>query len=414
MKALELAHLAHAASSKMALTTPEDRKRFIYAFADGIDSKRGEILAANERDAADARSAGLSSALVDRLVLNSARLDSMIQAARQVAELPDILGEVLRDYSHSNGLIIKSRRVPIGVVLMIYESRPNVSSDAASLGIKSGNAVILRGGKEARRSNMAIISAMNGAARAEGIPEQAVLFVENQERDYLSHLLSAEQYIDLVIPRGGEGLIRAVSEQSRIPVIKHYKGVCHIYVDKSADFTKALDIIENAKCQRPGVCNAAETLLVDRDIAAAFLPQAAERLLARGVELRADKAAIEHIPRAKPASEDDWNAEYLDLILAVKVVDGAKSAIEHINTYGSKHSDAIVAQDMETQQLFMTAVDSAAVYSNASTRFTDGSEFGLGAEIGISTDKFHARGPMGIEGLTTYKYYVYGSGQIRS
>lgn len=413
ISARELAERAKAAQRKLALLSSEKRSELVTRIGEAIRSERRQILEANFRDTKAAEAAGLSEALLDRLRLDDERIDSMADGLAAVSELPDPLGEVLREYDHPQGMRIESVRVPIGVVLMIYEARPNVSADAAGLCLKSGNAVILRGGKEARLSNLAIVQAMSSAALRIGAPPHCMQFVENQERSYLNELLRLSGIIDLVIPRGGEGLIRAVAEHSRIPVIKHYKGVCHVYVDRSADLERASAIVENAKCQRPGVCNAMETLLVDREIADAFLPKICERLRGAGVELRGDTAARRIVPEMHEAGEDDWSAEYLDLILSIRIVDDCAAAIEHINKYGSGHSDAIVAEDDSAAGRFLAAVDSAAVYHNASTRFTDGAEFGLGAEIGISTDKLHARGPMGIEGLTSYKYVVRGSGQIR-
>jgi glutamate-5-semialdehyde dehydrogenase len=305
------------------------------------------------------------------------------------------------------------RRVPIGVIAIIYESRPNVTADTACLCLKTSNAVILRGGREAARSNAAIADAMIEGGVKRGMPEHSVQLVRTADREAVRELVRLEGRVDLVIPRGGEALIRAVTEAALVPVIKHYKGVCHVYVDESADQEMALRIVENAKCQRPATCNAMEKLLVHEKIAGVFLPRVAARLFDRGVELRGDEASCRVVPQMKPATEEDWHAEYLDLILAVRVVPSVSAAVEHINRYGSRHSDAIVAASEEAQKVFADGVDSAAVYLNASTRFTDGGEFGMGAEIGISTDKLHARGPMGLEELTTYKYVVYGNGQLR-
>jgi glutamate-5-semialdehyde dehydrogenase len=310
--------------------------------------------------------------------------------------------------------VIQKVRVPIGVVAIVYESRPNVTADAAALCFKTSNAVILRGGSEAQHSNRAITEALVAGGRRRGLPEHAIQLVATTDREAVRELVRLDGLVDVVIPRGGEGLIRAVAEMSLVPVIKHYKGVCHVYVDASADLEMAVRVCENAKCQRPATCNAMEKLLVHEAVAPAFLPRVAAVLQARGVELRGDAASRAIVPSIKPAAESDWTEEYLDLVLAVKVVPGVREAIEHVNRYGSRHSDAIVAADEKAQRAFTEEVDSAAVYVNASTRFTDGGEFGLGAEIGISTDKLHARGPMGLEELTTYKYVILGNGQLRA
>jgi len=325
----------------------------------------------------------------------------------------DPIGGQISRWIRPNGLEIIKRRVPIGVIGIIYESRPNVTADSAALCFKTSNVVILRGGKEAIYSNIAIADALVAGGRKRGMPEHAVQLIRTTDREAIRELVQMEGKVDLIIPRGGESLIRAVTEQSHVPVIKHYKGVCHVYVDASADFEMALRIIENAKCQRPGVCNAMETLLVHEKIAADFLPKVAERLAARNVELRGDDAARAIVPGMKVATVADWSAEYLDLILSVAVVSSTRAAIDHINFYGSKHSDSIVTASDADRDMFLNEVDSAAVYANASTRFTDGGEFGMGAEIGISTDKIHARGPMGLEELTSYKYIITGNGQIR-
>jgi len=330
-----------------------------------------------------------------------------------VAALKDPIGATISRWLRTNGLEIVKRRVPIGVIGIIYEARPNVTADTAALCIKTSNAIILRGGKEAILSNTAIAKALKAGGMKKGLPEHALQLIQTTDRDAVGELVRMEGYLDLVIPRGGEALIRAVTEQARVPVIKHYKGICHTYVDESADLDQALNIVENAKCQRPGVCNAMETLLVHESVATTFLPNVAQRLGESGVELRGDDKAREIVPAMAPADEDDWYAEYLDLILAVRVVPSVKAAIEHINHYGSHHSDAVVASREAVQKAFTQEVDSATVYINASTRFTDGAEFGMGTEIGISTDKIHARGPMALDELTTYKYVIFGKGQIR-
>ncbi|HPB11735.1 MAG TPA: glutamate-5-semialdehyde dehydrogenase, partial [Kiritimatiellia bacterium] len=356
---------------------------------------------------------GLSGAMIDRLTLTDARIDAMVTGIREVAALADPVGKKLWKRTRPNGLVIEKRRVPLGVIVIIYESRPNVTADAAVLCLKTANAVILRGGKEAFHSNLAIVRALQEGGAAAGMPRHAVQLVETTDREAVRELVQMDDRVDVVIPRGGESLIRSVVDQARVPVLKHYKGVCHVFVDDDADFDQALAIVENAKCQRPGVCNALETLLVHEQAAAAFLPKLAAMATRRAVTLRGCDATRACIPGCEPAGEEDWYAEYLDLILAVRVVRDVQAAIRHINTYGSHHSDAIVTRNARHAKLFLKEVDSAAVYVNASTRFTDGGEFGMGAEMGISTDKLHARGPMGLEELTTYKYVVTGSGQIR-
>jgi len=381
--------------------------------ADEIENRRARLKEANEQDLAEGVAAGLSPALRDRLLLNDARIGAMAKGLRDVAGLKDPVGTVISRWYRPNGLEIRKVRVPIGVIAILYESRPNVTADAAGLCIKTSNAVILRGGKEALRSNQAIVDAMVAAGTAKGLPEHSIQLVTTTDHAAVREIVQLEGKVDLVIPRGGEALIRAVVEQARVPVIKHYKGVCHIYVDESADLEMAERIIVNAKCQRPGVCNAVEKVLVHEGVAASFLPRMAAALQQRGVELRGDAKARAIVPSIREATEADWSTEYLDLILTVGVVPSVQAAVEHIGRYGSRHSDAIVASSEAAQSAFTRGVDSAVVYVNASTRFTDGGEFGMGAEIGISTDRLHARGPMGPEELTTYKYVVYGSGQVR-
>ena len=410
---LDMGDRAVRAARELAKLSARRKNSILEAMAAELDARRDALKAANAEDMAAGRQAGLSAALLDRLLLTDARLDSMIKGLRSVVALKDPVGAKISRWIRPNGLVIQKVRVPIGVIAILYEARPNVTADAASLCFKTSNAVILRGGKEAQRSNAAIAAAMQEGGVKKGLPADAIQLVATTDRDAVRELVQLEGRVDLVIPRGGEGLIRAVVEQARVPVIKHYKGVCHVYVDESADADMALSIIENAKCQRPGVCNAIEKVLVHEKIAAAFLPRMAERLRARGVELRGDAAARALVPDLKEAVESDWSAEYLDLILAVRVVPDTAAAAAHINTYGSHHSDAIIASQEAAQKLFTQEVDSATVYVNASTRFTDGAEFGMGAEIGISTDKLHARGPMGLEELTTYKYIIQGSGQVR-
>jgi glutamate-5-semialdehyde dehydrogenase len=351
--------------------------------------------------------------MLDRLELNDSRFAAMVKGIHDVIALKDPVGDVMSTWVRPNGLEIQKVRVPIGVIGIIYESRPNVTVDAAVLCFKSSNATILRGGKEAVHTNRALALALQEGGEPKGLPPHAIQLVQTTDRAAVKELVQMEGLIDLVIPRGGEGLIRAVVADARVPVIKHYKGICHIYVDQAANLAQAVDIVENAKTQRPGVCNAVEALLVHEAIAAEFLPMLANRLLPKDVELRGDAATCDLIPEAHPATAEDWGAEFLNLTLAVRVVPDTDSAIQHINQYGSKHSDAILSQDEKAQKQFLQEVDSSTVYVNASTRFTDGNEFGLGAEIGISTDKLHARGPMGLEELTTYKYHVIGTGQIR-
>jgi glutamate-5-semialdehyde dehydrogenase len=416
----DLARKAKQASRQLSTLTTVQKNDCLKAMADALEQNRDQLQVANELDLAAGKSGGLSAAMLDRLKLDHKRIASMARGLREVAALPDPVGRILDERVRPNGLKLQKITVPIGVIVIIYESRPNVTADAAGLCFKSGNATILRGGKEALHSNQAIASAMLTAAQhcQPAFPDGAIQLVTTTDRDAIRELLSLVNYVDLCMPRGGEGLIRAVAECSRVPVIKHYKGVCHVYVDGAADPTMAEAIVLNAKVQRPGVCNAMETLLVDRTVAESFLPRIAQRLSDQKVELRLDHNSwtiLQPIlPAVKKATEDDWYAEYLDLILAVRVVDGVQAAIEHINQYGSAHSDTIVTADDNRARRFLAEVDSAAVYWNASTRFTDGGEFGMGAEIGISTDKIGARGPMGLEELTSYKWLGLGNGQLRS
>ncbi|MEI8122372.1 MAG: glutamate-5-semialdehyde dehydrogenase [bacterium] len=403
-----------AASRALARLSARKKNAILLGMADEIESRREALKASNFRDLEAAKASGMSGALLDRLTLTDSRINGMAKGLRDVSGLKDPIGSVISRWIRPNGLEIVKTRVPIGVIAIIYEARPNVTADAAGLCFKTANAVILRGGKESLQSNLAIVEALQAGGRKKGLPENAIQLVTTTDRDAVKELVQLEGRVDLAIPRGGEGLIRAVVEQARVPVIKHYKGVCHTYVDASADLDMALRICENAKCQRPGVCNAMETLLVHEAIAGQFLPRLAARLGGElKVELRGDAASRAIIPSMKPATEEDWSAEYLDMILAVRVVSSTKAAIDHISKYGSNHSDAIIANAPEAQREFTQDVNSAAVYVNASTRFTDGAEFGMGAEIGISTDKLHARGPMGLEELTTYKYVISGDGQIR-
>ncbi len=404
---------AVVASRELARLNARKKNAILGAMADELDTQRPGLKEANAKDMEAGRASGLSDALLDRLLLNDSRIDGMIKGLRDVAGLKDPTGSVISRWIRPNGLEIRKIRVPIGVIAIIYESRPNVTADAAGLCFKSSNAVILRGGKEALNTNVAIADALCAGGAKKGMPEHAIQLVRLPDREAVRELVRLEGRVDLVMPRGGEGLIRAIVEDATVPVIKHYKGVCHLYVDASADLDMAAKIAENAKCQRPGVCNAIEKLLVHEQVAGKFLPVACAQLRQRGVELRGDAATRLLVPGVLEATEQDWYEEYLDMVLTVGVVPSAKAAIEHINRYGSHHSDAVIAADESVQKEFAQEVDSAAVYVNASTRFTDGGEFGMGAEIGISTDKLHARGPMGLEELTTYKYVVYGNGQVR-
>lgn len=410
---LDIGKNALAASRKLALLSSRKKNSILEAMAAGIDAKRAEVLEANALDLKAGAEKGLSAAMLDRLELTDARFDAMVNGINNLVALKDPVGTEISNWVRPNGLEISKVRVPIGVIGIIFESRPNVTADAAALCFKSSNAVILRGGSEAFHSNTAIAAALQEGGEDKGLPAGSIQLLPTTDRAAVKTLVQMDEYLDMIIPRGGEGLIKAVTELATVPVLKHDKGICHTFVDASADQAQALDIIENAKCQRPGVCNALETLLVHEDIANEFLPDVGERLLGRNVELRGDAHTCALIPGAIPATEEDWKTEYLDLILSIKVVDSVQEAIAHINMYGSGHSEAILTQDESSMKKFNTAVDAATVYVNASTRFTDGAEFGLGAEIGISTDKLHARGPMGLEELTTYKYLVTGTGQIK-
>lgn len=404
---------ALCASRQAQLLDAEDKNKILSAMADRLDAEWSSIRSLNEEDVSLAEQSGLSAALCDRLLLNDVRFRSMVQGLREIAKLPDPVGAVLDERIRPNGLLIRKVRVPIGVIAIIYESRPNVTADAAGLCVRSSNAVILRGGSEALRSNKAIASALIQGGIEAGMPEHLVQFIDDTNREAVEYLVGLEGKVHLVIPRGGEGLIRAVSRLSRVPVLKHYKGVCHVYVDESADLQMAVAIVENAKCQRTGVCNAMETLLVHENCAERFLPGVCKRLMDKGVEIRGDARVRELVSQAFAAKEEDWAAEYLDLILAVKVVGGLQEAVSHINTFGSEHTDAIITQNEEAKRAFVRGVNSGVVMVNTSTRFNDGGEFGLGAEMGISTDRIHARGPVGPEELTTYQYVVEGKGQIR-
>ncbi|MBU4205100.1 glutamate-5-semialdehyde dehydrogenase [Patescibacteria group bacterium] len=405
---------AKEASRVLAGVPTKDKNRALLAMAQALLKKSRYILLRNAKDVSLARKKGLSSAMVDRLKLTDKRIKEMAASLRSVAALKDPVGDVIAQWKRPNQLLIKKVRVPIGVIGIIYESRPDVTSDCAGLCLKSGNACVLRGGSEAINSNLAIHGVITKGLKKFGIPNAAVSAIDVTDRKAVEFLLNAQGLVDLIIPRGGEGLIKKVAETSTIPVIKHYKGVCSLYVDKFADLKEAADIAYNAKVQRPGVCNAIENLLVHKDVANRFLPALARTLEGVGVELRGCPKTRRILKDIKAATEEDWYEEYLDLILAVKVVASADEAIAFINKYGSGHSDAIVTKNKKVAEEFLNQVDSACVYLNASTRFTDGHQFGLGAEIGISTDKIHARGPMALEELTIYKYIVLGSGQIRT
>jgi glutamate-5-semialdehyde dehydrogenase len=420
-----LAQDAKAASRVLARMSTQGKNACLMAMAGALEHEAAAIKAANALDMDGASKMGLTSAMLDRLNLDDKRIASMAKGLREVASLPDPVGRLLDERVRPNGLKLQKVSTPIGVVVIIYESRPNVTADAASLCLKSGNAIILRGGKEALNSNQIIARIMIDAARAAipAFPEAAIQVVPTTDREAIRELLSLTQYVDLCMPRGGEGLIRAVAESSKVPVIKHYKGVCHVFVDRDADIKMADQIIMNAKVQRPAVCNAMETLLVDKSIAPTFLPAIAARLAEKKVELRADPEAVALLDSQtggnghlalKPATDHDFFTEYNDYILNVRVVHGVQEAIDHINHYGSGHSDSIVTKNETHAKQFLSEVDSATVYWNASPRFTDGGEFGMGAEIGISTDKIGARGPMGLEELTTYKWVGIGTGQVRT
>ena len=403
---------AKAAARKLATATTAGKNSWLNAMADAIDANTALILAENSRDMEAGKANGLSAAMLDRLRLDEKRIKGISDGLRHVVTLPDPVGRRLDDIKRPNGLDLEKVSVPIGVIAIIYESRPKVTVDATGLCLKAGNAVILRGGSEALHSNLALAKLISDAGVKAGMPAGTIQMIPWTGHEAVSLMLKMNQYIDLVIPRGGERLIRAVVEQATMPVIKHYKGVCHTFVDESCDFNRACDIIENAKVQRPSACNAIETLLIHRNALAKFAPMIAKRL--SNVELHADEAFRALVPSALPATEDDWTREYLDLKLAVRTVNSLEEAIAHINKYGSGHSDCILTDNPEHAEQFLNEVDSATVYVNASTRFTDGGEFGFGAEIGISTDKLHARGPMGLVELTSYKYKVRGSGQIRA
>lgn len=405
---------AKQAARGLASLSTISKNNILYRMAEALLEQKDYIRAENEKDLAAGREKSLSAAMLDRLELSDKVMDSMVAGLKEVAALPDPVGEIEEMIKRPNGLMVGRMRIPLGVIGMIYESRPNVTVDAAALCLKTGNAVLLRGGSEAIHSNIALAKVLQDALASENVNQAAIQVVPITEREAVNVLLNLEEYIDLIIPRGGEGLIRFVAENSRIPVLKHYKGVCHVFVDADADFEMAMNIVMNGKTQRPGVCNALETLLVHKDIAAHFLPAVAVKLTAAGVELRGCPQSKSILPDIVEAQESDWPAEYLDLVLAIRVVDDIDAAMEHIARYGSQHTEAIVTSSYKNAQRFIREVDASSVMVNASTRFSDGGQYGLGAEIGISTTKLHAYGPMGLKELTTRKFIVYGDGQVRS
>jgi glutamate-5-semialdehyde dehydrogenase len=410
---LEVGRRARAASRELARANTAAKNQALLAAAKSLRRAANELLAANAEDVNTARAAGKDAAFIDRLTLTEKIIDAMAQGLEQVAKLPDPVGSISELKEQPSGIKVGRMRVPLGVIGIVYESRPNVTADAAALCLKAGNACILRGGSEAVRSNMAIAACVHEGLRTAGLPEDAVQVVETADRAAVGQLLSMNEYVDIIVPRGGKDLIERVMRESRIPMIKHLDGVCHVYIDERADIDKAIRIADNAKTQRYGVCNAMETLLVNEKIAPKVLPELARIYAGKGVELRGDEKSRALVSGMKPATEVDWYAEYLAPILAVRVVRDLDEAIAHIGRYGSQHTDAIVTEDEASARRFLREVDSSSVLVNASTRFADGFEYGLGAEIGISTDKLHARGPVGLEGLTSQKYVVFGSGQIR-
>ena len=404
---------ARAAARAIARADTNTKNRALTVMAQAIERSAPALLKANALDVEAARAKKLDPALIDRLTLTTKTVASMADGLRQIAQLPDPVGEIIDLKYRPSGIQVGQMRVPLGVVGIIYESRPNVTADAAGLCVKSGNAAILRGGSEAIHSNQAIAACVREGLQAAGLPEAVVQVIETTDRAAVGALITMRDYVDIIVPRGGKGLIERLMTESRIPMIKHLHGVCHVYIDDRADLDKAVRVADNAKTQRLGTCNTMETLLVARSVAAQVLPMLAKIYIDKGIELRGDDEARRIVPQMKAATEDDWYTEYLDAILAVRVVDGLEQAIEHIATYGSQHTDAIITEDITRARRFLAEVDSSSVMVNASTRFADGYEYGLGAEIGISTDKLHARGPVGLEGLTSLKYIVLGDGHIR-
>lgn len=410
---IKIAQSAKDASRVLATLSTKEKDEALLSIAKGIEKNKSKILSANLIDIKNAKKNNLSPALIDRLTLTSEQIKNICESLKQLTKLPDPVGRVLSKTTRPNKLRIEKISVPIGVIGIIYESRPNVTVDAASLCLKAGNSVILRGGKESINSNIALYQIMINSLRKTKVPSESIQMIKSTDRKIVNHMLKLDKYIDLIIPRGGKGLIEFVAKNSTIPVIKHSDGICHTYVDKHADIDIAKAVCFNAKVQRPGVCNAMETLLVHEDIAKVFIPQMIDIFRNAGVEIMGCSKTKKIVPEIKLAKKKDWSTEYLDLILSIKIVSSEEDAINHINTYGSCHSDAIITKDSSSADRFLKEVDSATVYVNSSTRFTDGGEFGLGAEIGISTGKLHARGPMGLEELTTYKYLIFGNGQVR-
>lgn len=409
---------ARAAAHALATLKADQKNAILRAMAAGLREHESSILEANAMDISAGEANDLTPAMLDRLRLDPARLEAIAAGVEEVAELPDPVGEVMSEWTRANDIHFEQIRVPIGVIGIIYESRPNVTSDAAVLCLKSGNATILRGGSEAIHSNRAIAAALQSGGETAGLPENAIQLIPFTDRESVSVMAGMDQWLDVIIPRGGKGLIEAVVSQARMPVIKHYDGICHTYVDKLADLQMAVAIVDDAKTQKPGVCNALETLLVHRDVAADFLPILASVFTGKGVEMRGDAAVLEILSgvgqKAVLATAEDWDTEYLDLIISIKIVDHMEEAISHINKHSSRHSDCIVTADKSRAESFIVRIDSACVYHNVSTRFSDGAEFGFGAEIGISTDKLHARGPMALRELTSYQYRIRGDGQTRT
>ena len=404
---------AKEAAAVMSSLGAGDKNRILREMADALDANSGEIIAQNSKDLTYAKENNLSSAMIDRLILDENRIGAMANSIREIAALKEPVGRVLDGWQVESGLNIQKVSIPIGVIGIIYESRPNVTSDTAALCFKSSNVCVLKGGKEAQHSNQIIADVLQSVLVSNDLPKEIISLLPDASREGVARLIKMDKYVDLIIPRGGEGLIRYVSENATVPVVKHDKGLCHVYIDEDADMEKALDIVVNAKCRRTGICNTMETLLVDRAIAALILPRVQQVYANYGTELRGCERTRSYIEVGE-ATEEDFDTEYLDNILSVKVVDGVEGAIAHIARYGSGHSESIVTENYTTGEKFMNAIDAACVYINASTQFTDGGEFGFGAEVGISTNKLHARGPMGINDLTTYKYKIYGNGQTRS
>ncbi len=413
MTVRELAQEAKQASASLAITSAQTRNSALVAMSEALLLAAPVVLSENAKDVLAAKERGVKTSFIDRLTLDQKRIEAMAAGLKKVSLLPDPIGKSDSVFVRPNGLRIEKRRVPLGVIGIIYEARPNVTADAIALCLKSGNACVLRGGSEAIRSNIAIYEALRSAAEQNGIPTGSIQLLQDTDRAAATEMMQLNGFIDVLIPRGGAGLIQSIVQQATVPVIETGVGVCHVYIDESADLAMAADVIENAKCSRPSVCNAAETLLVHASVAEQCLPNIAARLSARGVELRCDSRAKALMPGSIEATEEDWSTEYNDLILSVRVVDSFEDAVRHIETYGTHHSDAIITSRYDRAERFLNEVNSAAVYVNASTRFTDGEEFGFGAEIGISTQKLHARGPMGLDELTTVKYVIRGSGQIR-